>query len=242
MARARKKHLRRGTLDRDAIIAASLRVLETKGSRGFSMPALGRELGADPTAVYRHFANRDELILAISDRFIASHDIASLRGDCWVETLAAVARRLWKLGEEKPAVMALTASRTAAMPETFAAVDFLVGVMREAGFEPDDAALAYRSFIDFVLASTQQQAILLDLSPDAEDVDAGQIAAFRGADPEKYPNIAAAAETIGGLEQVDVFELSLSLLLRSLESAAPNRCEGHEHSLRPLPGAVVASK
>jgi AcrR family transcriptional regulator len=237
-----KKRLPRGSLDREAIIAASLRVLEEHGTKGFSMPALGRELGADPTAVYRHFVNRDELILAISDEFIAQHDISSLQADCWVETLAAVARRLWSLGEEKPALMALTASRTAAMPETFQAVNFLVGVLREAGFEPADAALYYRSFIDFVLASTQQQAILLDLSPEGQDIDAGQVAAFRGADPDRYPNIAAAAETIGGIEQADVFELSLSLLLHAIEGQAPHRCEGHEHSLRGLPGGVPASK
>jgi AcrR family transcriptional regulator len=226
-------------LDRSAIIAASIRVLDEHGTKGFSMPALGRELGADPTAVYRHFANRDDLILAISDEFIALHDTASLEADCWVETLAAVARRLWRLGEEKPALMALTASRTAAMPETFHAVNFLIGVLREAGFEPGDAALLYRSFIDFVLASTQQQAILLDLSPEGHDIDASQVAAFRGVDPERYPNIAAAAETIGSVEQADVFELSLSLLLRSIEEQAPDRCEGHQHSLRPLPGGVT---
>ena len=34
------------------------------------MPKLGRALGADPTAVYRHFASKDDLILAIADHLI----------------------------------------------------------------------------------------------------------------------------------------------------------------------------
>jgi AcrR family transcriptional regulator len=236
-----KKRLPRGSLDRAAIIAASLRVLEQHGTKGFSMPALGRELGTDPTAVYRHFTNRDDLILAISDAFISSHNVPSLRGECWVETLAAVGRRLWSLGEEKPAVMALTAARTAAMPETFQAVDFLVGVLREAGFEPADAALLYRAFIDFVLSSTQQMAILLDSGP-AGLVDAEQLAAFRGADPVAYPNIAAAAETIGGVQPGEIFELTLSLLLSAMEDRAPIRCEGHSHSLHPLPGRTLSRR
>ena len=48
----------------------SLRLLDTGGVAGFSMPKLGRALGADPTAVYRHFASKDDLVLAIADRLI----------------------------------------------------------------------------------------------------------------------------------------------------------------------------
>lgn len=220
-------------------MAASLRVLEKRGTRGFSMPALGRELGADPTAVYRHFTNRDDLILAITDEFIARQDISSLQAGCWLETLAAVARSIWRLGEAQPAVMALTASRTAAMPGTFKAVNFIVGVFREAGFGPSEAAHLYRSFIDFVLSSTQQHAVLLDLGPESQEVDARNTTAFRTADPDRYPHLAAAAETIGDLEQIEVFELALALLLEGIVERAPNKCGGHEHTLRPVPRAAA---
>ena len=37
---------------------------------GFSLPKLGRALGADQTAVYRHFASKDDLVLAIADQLI----------------------------------------------------------------------------------------------------------------------------------------------------------------------------
>src|SRR5215469_13835200 len=58
----------RGSLTPDMIITESLRLLDTEGSDGFSLPKLGRALGADPTAVYRHFASKDDLVLAIADR------------------------------------------------------------------------------------------------------------------------------------------------------------------------------
>ncbi len=91
MAVTRKRPLPRGTLDREMIVAASLRLLDERGTRGFSMPALGRALGADPSAVYRHFASKDDLVLAITDELIVQQDIPSLKGTCWVETLALVA-------------------------------------------------------------------------------------------------------------------------------------------------------
>ena len=234
MASTRKRPLPRGSLDRETIVAASLRLLDEKGTRGFSMPALGRELGADPSAVYRHFSSKEELVLAITDEVVAQQDIASMRAGCWVETLAAIARHIWELGASQPARMALTASRTAAMPGTFAAADFIVGVFRDAGFDPDEAARLYRAFADFALSATQQRALLLDLGPDAQAADARSEAAFRSADPRRYPNLATAGETIATRTWTDSFELVLSLLLSGIQASAPNRCTGHEHTLRPV--------
>ena len=175
----RRRRLPRGSLDRDTIGAASLRLLDEHGTRGFSMPLLGRELGADPSAVYRHFASKDDLILAITDRLIVEQDVKSRRGACWVETLATVARDMWELGESRPAAVALTFSRTAAREGTFGAADFVIGTFREAGFPPDEAARLYRSFVDFGLSMAQQRALLLDLDPEARDSDASNAAAFR---------------------------------------------------------------
>ena len=68
--RPRRGGLQRGTLTPELIVTQSLRLLDTQGVTGFSMPNLGRALGADPTAVYRHFSSKDDLVLAIADRLI----------------------------------------------------------------------------------------------------------------------------------------------------------------------------
>jgi len=69
--RRKRGGLRRGTLTPDRIVTESLRLLDTGGVAGFSMPKLGRALGADPTAVYRYFASMDDLMLAVAERLIA---------------------------------------------------------------------------------------------------------------------------------------------------------------------------
>ena len=65
-----RRGLRRGTLTSEMILAESLRLLDEDGIDGFSLPKLGRALGADQTAVYRHFASKDDIVLALADRLI----------------------------------------------------------------------------------------------------------------------------------------------------------------------------
>ena len=76
--------------DRDREPAAARR----GGIEGFSLPKLGRALGADPTAVYRHFASKDDIVLAIADRLIEEAMDGLAPASCWVDTLIDMARRL----------------------------------------------------------------------------------------------------------------------------------------------------
>ena len=55
---------RRARLTPDLIVRESLRLLDQDGVAGFSLPKLGVALGADPTAVYRHFSSKDDLMIA----------------------------------------------------------------------------------------------------------------------------------------------------------------------------------
>ena len=88
-----RRRLQRGDLTRELIVRESLRLLDTQGVAGFSMPKLGRALGADPTAVYRHFASKDDLVLAIAD-YLIEESMAGLEPqECWVATLMDCSRR-----------------------------------------------------------------------------------------------------------------------------------------------------
>src|SRR6516162_2826538 len=82
-----KRGLRRGSLTKEIIVSESLRLLDEGGIDGFSLPKLGRALGADQTAVYRHFASKDDLVLAIADRLIAEAMTGFEAQRCWVDTL-----------------------------------------------------------------------------------------------------------------------------------------------------------
>jgi AcrR family transcriptional regulator len=52
---------------RQQIAAAALEVVSTRGMRGLSMAAVARRVGVVPSALYRHFRNKEELLDAILD-------------------------------------------------------------------------------------------------------------------------------------------------------------------------------
>ena len=79
-----RRGLRRGSLSPELIVKESVRLLDEEGTEGFSLPKLGRALGADPTAVYRHFASKDDLVLAIADHLIEEATAGISPQPCWV--------------------------------------------------------------------------------------------------------------------------------------------------------------
>ena len=68
--RPRPARTPRGSLSRDKVLAAALE-LARGGLDAVSMRALGARLGADPTAVYRYFRTKDELLDAMADAVVA---------------------------------------------------------------------------------------------------------------------------------------------------------------------------
>jgi AcrR family transcriptional regulator len=62
-----KKQPVRKHLSRELILEAALGIVGTDDMNELTMSRLGRALDADPSAVYRHFRNKDELLLAMAD-------------------------------------------------------------------------------------------------------------------------------------------------------------------------------
>ena len=58
-------------LDRESIVAAGLELAAASGSATLSVRELGARLGADPTAIYRHFRNKEQLMQALLDELNA---------------------------------------------------------------------------------------------------------------------------------------------------------------------------
>ncbi|HEY7880008.1 MAG TPA: helix-turn-helix domain-containing protein, partial [Streptosporangiaceae bacterium] len=67
---ARPARTPRGSLSRDKVLTAAFE-LARAGLDAVSMRALGARLGADPTAVYRYFRTKDELLDAMADAVVA---------------------------------------------------------------------------------------------------------------------------------------------------------------------------
>jgi AcrR family transcriptional regulator len=59
-------------LDRERILDAASAIVGTEGVAALTMRRIGAELGADPTAVYRHFRNKQEMLAELAARMFAT--------------------------------------------------------------------------------------------------------------------------------------------------------------------------
>ena len=216
---------RRGFLTPELIVQESLRLLDTGGVAGFSMPKLGRALGADPTAVYRHFASKDDLILAIADRLIQEALDGLTPHECWVETLIDTTRRLRRTYHAHPAAASLSFFRTTARPAEIQAVDVLLDTVFRAGFEGFEAAVVYRSVGDFALSWCGFEASLLALPGPLQATDrAAWKQAYRAVDRAEYPHIWQVRDELPLVADDDIFESILAMVVDGLCHRAPRPC------------------
>ncbi len=242
-ARRRTGRLRRGSLTPETIVAESLRLLDTEGADGFSLPKLGRALGADPTAVYRHFGSKDDLVLAIADRLIEEAMTGLVAQECWVDTVIDATRRLRTTYQTHPAAAALSASRTTQRPAEMRIVDALIGAVLEAGFTGAAAARMYRALGDFMLAWAGSEAAFLALDPSQQEADiSAWTRAYLAVDRTTYAHIWQIRDELAGVTEDDVFETILDLVMQGFMVKAPRPCGCGKHGAGAADGGARAGE
>ncbi len=221
-APARRPRRPRGSLNPSTIVGAALRVTDRDGIAALTFEALGRELQAHPTAIYRHFRDKDELLRALTDRL---HDEAQLDGlpvtGDWRADLRGVAFAIHRAFLAHPAIGQLVPARTAAREHEFVTVELIVGCMRRAGLPDAEAAACYRVFADVVLACAGMDAALAALAPQTRadelrtwDVD------YRRLPPERFPHAASVAEHFPRLDDPANFALAVELMIEAVAARA----------------------
>jgi TetR/AcrR family tetracycline transcriptional repressor len=225
-----RRGLRRGSLTREMILAESLRLLDEDGIEGFSLPKLGRALGADQTAVYRHFASKDDIVLALADRLIAEAMDGLAPRDCWVDTLTDMARRLRRTYLAHPAAASISSYRTTQGPAEIRTVDTIIGAMLKAGFEGAEAALMYRVVGDFALSWAGFEASFQALDERLQQNDrAARTRAYLAVSRAEHPNIWQIRMDLPEVDDDDIAATILSLIIDGLIRRAPRPCGCARH-------------
>lgn len=226
-----RPRLRRGSLTREKIVRESLRLLDAEGIAGFSLPKLGRALGTDPTAIYRHFASKDELVLAIADLLIQESSAGLVPGDCWLDTLTESTRRLRDTYLAHPAAASLSACRTTQGPAEMRIVNIIIGAVLAAGFEGAEAATVYRAIADFALSWAGGEAAFLALPALLQKADRDAwTSAYLAADRADYPHIWQVRTELPEVGDNEIFETILSLVIGGLAQRAPRPCSCAAHA------------
>ena len=213
----------RNSLTPEAIIEAAFVVSERSPEATPTFQALGAQLGAHPTAIYRHFRDKDDLMLGLVDALHA--EVLEGLGPPqarWQDELLAIARAVHRVFQRHAAIAQYAAVRTARRTHEFRIADRLVAVMRSAGFSDSDAAHYYRVVADAILSYSANDAALVALPAEVREADlrSWQVE-YRTLPAETYPNLAAIAEVMRPLDDSSNFELLVALLIEALERRTP---------------------
>ncbi|MBT2444107.1 TetR/AcrR family transcriptional regulator C-terminal domain-containing protein [Streptomyces sp. ISL-36] len=212
----------RPSLSPRLIVEACLELLDAEGADSLTFRRIGAQLGADPTALYRHFRNKDDLLLAVADHLLEeSLEGFEPSGD-WRETLRTLFTRNRKVYLSHPRAAVLATVRITRRPAEMRVIEMILAALSDAGFPPDEAVLHYRALVDFMLAWSCMEATYLALDPGARHGDesawSGVYAAVSAA---THPHIAAAAPYLASVEDDANFHFALDLMLDAIAARVP---------------------
>ncbi|MFJ4046257.1 TetR/AcrR family transcriptional regulator [Microbacterium sp. NPDC089987] len=213
----------RARLDPRVIIEAGLDLASTPGVSSVSVRELGTRLGADPTAIYRHFRSKEALMAALLDelnaRAVASVDVPA---DQWSERLRALAISTLEWYRRHPAIAIEATSLTTHGAGELAAVELMLDAFHRAGLRDDELVRHYALMATHVLSVTA--GIARSHAERDGDGDGGDENAWFDApllaDPRAFPLIAANSAALADLQDRDLFLMGVDLIIESAARTA----------------------
>ncbi|NUW42501.1 TetR/AcrR family transcriptional regulator C-terminal domain-containing protein [Nonomuraea rhodomycinica] len=88
----------RQALNRGQVLRAAIAIADVEGLDAVSMRRLAAELGVGPMSLYRHVANKDELVTEMVDEIFGRLELPVPGPEGWRAKLELIARRQWRLG------------------------------------------------------------------------------------------------------------------------------------------------
>ena len=224
MAKRSRSAKTRAPLSRERILKTALVLIDKEGFAGLSMRTVAKKLGVEAMSLYRHVADRSDLLLGVADLVLSEVEVP-LPGTPWREAMRRRALSAREAFIRHPSSALIVESCATMTPSRLRYCDAITGLLMADGF---DATLAYQAFLlldSYVYGFTMQE--LAWPHPKAPDVVPAQVEV----QPVEFPNFArvmtVAMAKVGerGLVQSyeDEFRFGLELVLDSLERQQQSR-------------------
>lgn len=211
-------------LDRATIVRAGLEIAAEPRTSAISIRALGSALGVDPTAVYRHFRGKDDLMRALLDEVqaIALAEVSALDG-AWSDRLRALSRATLDTFVLYPAIALEATVLTTNGPAELATIEYILAAFSEAGLDGSDLVRHYALFASYVLSEAAGIARGRTTAGGGDGETRASNAWFEGpllVDPLIHSHIASVAAELRDLRDEDIFRMGVDAILDSAERAA----------------------
>jgi AcrR family transcriptional regulator len=204
-------------LDRARILDAAERIVGGEGLRALTMRRIGIELGADPTAVYRHFRNKDALLTCLADRMFGTEPVLDPTAP-WQDRLRAMIQHGFDRYRAHPDLGLLLARQPDTLPSLIRLRELSLGLLhREAGLPLEQAALMSHQIENHVVGCGLFFAVSDYRDPTVTDRDA-QRRLYAMLPADEQPLASRAAPYLFP-DPDAMFERTTELLIAAIEQA-----------------------
>ncbi|MET7400474.1 TetR/AcrR family transcriptional regulator [Dactylosporangium sp. NPDC005572] len=200
-------------LSREVIVAAGRRLAEEGGAAALSMRRVATEVGCSPMALYRHVADKRELLILVLE------DVArGLRPDppegAPQEQLEALFVMLHDYLAGYPWVVEVLRQGELFAPSALRFVEAALAVLERAGCTGDDALLAYSALWNYTVGT------LVWRRPEGPEAHAARTAISALAPLAELPRVRRLWPLLPGLDRGQVFRAGLRALVSGLLTSA----------------------
>jgi AcrR family transcriptional regulator len=209
----------RQPLSRERVVRAAMALADAGGIDALTMRRLGDELGVEAMSLYKHVANKDDLIDGMTDAVFAEIELPSGATD-WRTAMRERAVSLRAALSRHPWATPLMQSRTSPGPATMHHHDTVIGTLRTAGFSVALTAHAFSALDSYIYGfALQQRSLPFETGEQTAELAEAILAQFPA---EAYPHLAELTVQHvlqPGYDYGDEFEFGLGLVLDGLEKA-----------------------
>jgi AcrR family transcriptional regulator len=164
-----------GALDPDRIVGAAIAIADHEGLAGLSMRRVATDLGAATMALYRHVADKDDLVVRMLDAAMGEWCPPTDPPVGWRPRLEAAARQLWALCRRHPWLApAMSMTRPQPLAGGLAYSEWTMAALQDSGTDDVTAFTVYLTLFNHVRGTA------INLEPEVE------AEAVSGMDPDAW--------------------------------------------------------
>lgn len=164
-ARSRRRGGPEGALASERIVAAAVEVADREGLAAVSMRRVAAELGVATMSLYRHVADKDDLLTQMMDRVFAESPLPEEPPEGWRERLELTAGMLWAMFRRHPWLApALSVTRPQPIAGAIPYTEWALAALDGHGLDLSTVFTAHLMLFNYVRGT----AVNLELEMDAE--------------------------------------------------------------------------
>ena len=202
-------------LTREAVVHAAVALADMWGVESLTIRKLAHELGAAPMALYRHIANKDELLDGMVDVVFGEIEVPT-DAENWKRVLRQRGISARKALLRHPWAIGLMESRLSPGSASLKHHNAVLGTLRDAGFSFKAAVHAYSVLDSYMYGfALQEKSLPFETPEESAEVAKATVGSYAG----EYPYLAEVVTEFGksGYDYAEEFESGLDLILDGIE-------------------------